>query len=172
MSKMRVCRCCGCEISSVKCIRCGLINAVILDEEGEKNAVNRAEEHKKRLISKIRSFAVWGYEYKWNDASNKLELQTKHEIPLAQEGIECFMKEWWSEPLFGQSISDDITERKVELLYKFDDVQKSITANIKTIFSDNLLSLGLYIDENFNLTVYLGSKKKHSQSAKYSLELE
>ena len=164
-----VCQCCGAQMNTTRCDYCGFVEIIDMDGSGTELVNSMAASHKQNIVAAITELSVVSYSYRWNEAKSRLEMDKKEEIKLA-DGVECYPGLKWTSQNFGQmSAGQEIT---LELTYKFKGRKKKLSCTIPTVQCEDFWKLGMVIDQNLKLKLFLGTEKTQTQSAALELELK
>lgn len=165
----KICQCCGAELTGSRCAYCGFVEIIDMDGTGNEVVQNMAAVHKKNLVAAITDISIVSYSYKWNEAKSRLELDKKETLKLA-DGNDCYPGMLWTAQSFGQlAAGKDLT---LDISYRFRGVQKQVSCTVPTVQSDDFWQVGLLIDQNLKLKVFLGTKKKNAEAEPVALELQ
>ena len=162
------CLCCREEIEGAKCNRCNFINAEVLDEEGKKFMEEKLSKHRADIEASLTDFSIISFIYEENLSIKKLEEKGSTTIHLA-DAKDCYLKEWWSNPMFEQNASDK--NRTLNLVYSINGEHVPLFVNIKPVKTEGLMKMGLYIDEEYYLTVMIGDENNYAKTERIKLVL-
>lgn len=165
-----VCKCCGHEITGIKCSYCGYSNDVItFDDSAEEIVKKNISAYKSDLLNGIKNFSIDGYTYKWNSQTNKLDFLGNEKIRIAN-GSDCFNNIVWSKKFFGQDIDDIYNEKSVNVSYSVKGKSKCTMVNLKPVLCDDFWKIGVEIKADLMLYVYLGNPSTNTIAGPIALE--
>ncbi len=159
---MAICKCCKEEIQGIICGRCGYNHAINLDV-----STPSADEHRDSILAGITQISLIGHTYEINEKNVKDNVEV---IRLA-DAKDIYLKQWWSDAMFGQDISEKIKPREVKLIYFVNGVKKECSVVIQPVQDDRMMSIGLSLDKELCLTVSLGRAEKNAKSEKVKIVL-
>lgn len=165
-----ICKCCGNELTELKCSYCGYSNDVItFDDSAEEIIKKNMVAYKRDLINRIKDFSIDGYIYKWNNQTNKLDFLGNKKIIIA-DGLDCFNNIIWSEKVFGQDIDDVFSEKSVNITYSSNGKSICTTVNLKPVQCDDFWEIGVEIKDDLMLYIYLGNISTNTIAGPIALE--
>lgn len=163
------CQCCGAQMNGSKCGYCGFVEIIDMDGSGTELVRSLAAAHRKKLAAALTDLSVVSYRYAWNEAKSCLEMDRKEELKIA-DGADCCPNVKWSSRDFGQlPAGEEIT---LDISYRFKGVKKQRSCTIPTVRCSDFWKIGMVIDRNLKLKIFLGTEKKYSESAALELELK
>lgn len=168
MSKL--CKCCSHEIIGNKCSYCGYMNIVALDEKAMQEEVRRSEEYFERIVYGITEFSIKKYVYVWDDDSHEPKLSAEEKCVICS-AADCIDKIAWSAEYFGQNPADEDACRVLEVMYRVGDKEKTVVVSVPPVKCDDYWRIGLKLDRQLRLTVYLGTQMVNSKSEPCDLEI-
>ena len=164
-----VCQCCGTKMNTSKCDYCGFVEIIDMDGSGTELVQSLAATHKRNILGAITDICVLSYIYKWNEAKSRLEMVKKEELKLA-DGTDCYQRIRRSHYSFGQIPAGQ--DMSIELHYKYGGEKKSLICTVPTVQCDDFWKLGVQIDEQLRLKLYLGTTEKYTESMQMPLSLK
>ena len=173
---MKTCRCCKFQFEKgAECPRCGFNMIQTFDDEAEKEEQRLAEEHRNNLLDGIEGIQLVSYAYKVS--AGKPDLTETKNVILASHGTDCYRRICWCSEPFAPTPSRKKERRSLEIYYFIDaadisDAGQSVTIDISLDNFDNMWHVGVMIDENFTIQVFLGNEENYTQSEKYPLKLK
>lgn len=166
----KACKCCGHEVVGSKCPYCGCMNIALLDNSASSTESERCNKYKMKIIEQLRDFSIEAYNYKWNETTSKLELVGRIHTKIA-DGNDSFGKIKWSEKSFGQNFDDNEKERTVTIGYEFKDQKHTINAVLKTVKCDDFWKIGIRLNDDLTISIYLGTESNYTSSGPYPIEI-
>lgn len=179
------CNCCGRKIDGQMCDYCGFINTntAFLDFESAANELNSrgkqgnkdVDEHRKTLLSKIRHLNVTANAYKYD--SDKEEFVQSDSLNLFDDnktGIHYFGKTVWSKEWIANPSALDLVGKKqtIPFSYTFSGITHNGEFVIESKDAEGVeCHLGLMIDDNLNLNLFLGNHNEILAQDVVELEL-
>lgn len=152
------CRVCGSTLSAKysPCRYCGYNNRAVFTSDADDS-----RDYRNSILSKLTAFSVTANSYKWNPKTNKPDtrLVTETLFNNSVTGVEMYQDIRTSPVWIAQS--DDDKQISLDISYKFGGVTKSVRATI-TPQHNQVWYIGLQIDENLHLIVYLGDAASKS----------
>jgi len=164
-----ICWCCGRKFFGTNCPHCNFI--AIRDNSPEHTALirNLALKHRQQILEELTDFCVISYRYQWDEKSGKMVCVGEDRIKLA-DGVDC-QNVFWSEPIFGQLPQKKGGLVPISLSYRYQGVKHQLELEIPTVRGDNFWQIGLCIDSDLSLLVFLGDPV-HFHTAKARAELK
>ena len=140
-----------------KCSYCGYENRAILNVE-----LDDSMDFKNGVLSQVKDFSIMANQYKWN-ASKETFDSTPSEISLPEDknnGKALMEGIVFTDPIIAQVGIGE--EQELEICYSVNGKSKTVIAKITPKQSDDFWKLGMKIDENLKLHVYLGETESDS----------
>lgn len=150
-----ICKVCGTEIKSGTCPYCGFENIVILGVSDDSKMNEYANAYKSKLINGIKNISVKTYKYDWNNSNTDIEEKSTTKFRLC-DGVDCFDKVYKCPEKFGQNPADTVEERTMYISYEIDGKEKTTSVTLKPVKCPDHWELGIKIDSNLKLSVYVG----------------
>ncbi len=159
---MAKCILCETDVTGVgRCDYCGL--HVIHDLGDEKRIIEKqADDHRMKILSRIKAFGVKAYQYeiKEDDLDKK-----EHYITVLPVGENFEDEVTWSNQ-FGNAVKFDLGCAEVDLQLYIETMNNeriSFSATLEPPRIDGHWYLGLKLNKNLNLEIYLGNKDNHTK---------
>lgn len=165
------CPCCGRRVEGDYCGFCGFHVAGILGIRSQDRVDAIATAHREAFLRDLTDIAIVNYHYRWNPDSSRLEMYHADERRLAN-GTDCHPGIFWSDPLFGQLDTDDYPTLELMLSYRWDGQRKTLRVPVPTVRTDNFWRVGLLIDDQLRLRVFLGDPTEFTTSEPVNLDLK
>lgn len=165
------CPCCGRYADGDYCGFCGFHVAGILGIRSADRVETIAAAHRERFLSALTDIAVVNYHYRWNAETSRLEMHHADERILA-DGKACHPGIFWSDPLFGQLDTDDFPTLDLMLSYRWNGARKTLRVTVPTVRTHNFWQVGLLIDDQLRLRVFLGDPTEFTTSEPVALDLD
>jgi len=162
------CTVCGSAIKEgrAQCGYCGFFPGFTFDDAGLAAEQRDADDHREAIVSKLKNFSVSVY-----DNSNENSSRSGQGTPrlLFGDGKECDNDVVWSREIFTQ-YRDEKTER-LTINYESAGKKKSGAISIDIPPTVNYWRIGLKINSNLKLRVYLGTTVKGATMKDFPLSL-
>lgn len=159
----RKCLCCGRAIVGNECKYDGFFNVVLLDESGLSKEKERAEAHRTKIVDGIKEISFSAYKY------SGCEMKGRVKVVIA-DGTRCYKKLVWSKESFAQNTDESEKIRSLEIGYTVNGVAKTVSVDLELVRCSDFWKLGVEIQEDLSLAVYLGTADRHTKSKAYDLE--
>lgn len=161
------CWCCGTRFYGPNCPNCNFI--AIRDDDPDHAELIRglARKHRQQILGELTDFSVVTYNYQWDHKAGKMTCAGEERKKLA-DGLDC-QEIFWSEPIFGQLEAG--TPVPITLSYRYQGVKHQLELEIPAVRSDGFWQIGLCIDAELRLVVFLGDPT-HFQTVKAELKLK
>lgn len=165
------CWCCGRKFFGANCPYCNFIAIRDNSPENAELIRNLALKHRQKIIEELTDFCVISYRYQWDHRAGKMVCVGEDRIKLG-DGVDC-QKVCWSEPLFGQLPQEEGSPVPISLSYRYQGVKHQLELEIPAVRGDNFWQIGLCIDSDLSLVVFLGDPAHfHTVKAKAELKLK
>ena len=165
----RTCLCCRKPLTRQTCDYCGFVDVEVLSEDAETFLAQEIREYAESLASDITEISVNSAVYEWKEETSRLEMTSRKIETKIADGAECFAVRKWGGQDYGQQLSGK--RIKLELSYRYMGKKKQLTCTVPTARCDDFWRVGVKIDNQLQLKVYLGSEKKYTESEALDLEL-
>jgi len=159
------CICCGRALLGNECKNCGFFNVVLLDESGLGEENERAEAHRTKIVDGIKEFSFSAYKYSGCESKGRAKI-------VIADGKQCYKKLVWSKESFAQNTDESEKVRNVEICYTVNGVAKTVSVDLELVRCSDFWKLGVEIQEDLSLVVYLGTTDQYTKSKAYDLELK
>lgn len=163
------CKVCGTEIKSGVCPYCGFENIVILGATDDSKMDEYANSYKSKVINIIKNISVKTYKYEWNSSKSDVVLLEEGKTKIC-DGKDCFEKVFLCNEKFKQNPAEN-EERELTLSYEFNGKEKSLVVIIKPEKSPGHWELGVKIDDDLRLGVYIGYNGKYVEKTGIKIDL-
>lgn len=164
------CKVCKTEIKSGICPYCGFENIVILGASNDSKMGEYVNSYKGNLINNIKNISVKTYTYDWNSTNTDIEEKSIGKYRLC-DGTDCFGKIYKCPERFAQNPAETVEERTMYISYELKGVEKTVPITLKPVKCPDHWELGLKIDENLRLSVYVGVDGNCAEKNGVSLQL-
>lgn len=163
------CKVCSTNFEGGTCGYCGFENIVVLGTENSTMLSQYAEAHKNRVIDSIKNVSVITYNYEWNASKSDVDLLGEEKIRIC-DGKDCFEKMILCSEKFKTNPAEN-EERELNLSYNLNGVEKHIQVSIKPKKSPEYWELGIMINPNLRLCVYVGYDGKYVEESNIDIDL-
>ncbi len=164
------CPCCGRHVESTYCGFCGFHMGSIAGIRSAEQVDALAAAHREIYLSDLQEISIVNYHYQWNPETSRLEFYNADEQFLAN-GCDCHPGICWSEPLFAQLSPNDYPTLELLLSYRWRGSRKTCKVTVPTVKTDSFWRIGLLMDSQLRLQVFLGDATKFSVSEPVALDL-
>lgn len=161
----RKCLCCGRAIVGNECKYDGFFNVVLLDESGLSKEKEHAEAHCTKIVDGIKEISFSAYKYSGCEPEGRAKI-------VITDGKQCYKKLVWSKESFAQNTDESEKVRTVEICYTVNGVAKTVSVDLELVRCSDFWKLGVEIQEDLSLVVYLGTTDQYTKSKAYDLELK
>ena len=166
---MNKCRVCGEAIEKYNtCAYCGYANRPVLTLDAED-----IDGYRETILKNLTDFRITTYSYKYDSDKNELGAPKKTSYSVAKTGSDCFGKLTWTQ---GNNWiahpQEDVSEGEVEITYKYRNQSKKLTFPIKLKATEGIWYVGLKIESNLHLSVFVGVDEKNLAGEVRNLALE
>ena len=165
----RICRCCGSSFQENRCPICGFPYINALDEAGEAQIQRNASEYKENLLKGLTDFSIESYRYVWNESAQTLKLAASEPV-FVTNGSQCHKRIVWSKENFGQ-YPENKKPFPLSISYKVNGQKKTLSLSIPPTKTSDCWHIGMEINDELRLIVYLGSKTNHTKSQPMQLSV-
>ncbi len=164
------CPCCGRHVEGKYCGFCGFHMSEILGIRSAAQVEALGAAHRENFLGDLKDISLVNYHYQWDPETSRLEFHHADERRLA-DGRDCHPGIFWSGPLFGQLDTNDYPDLELTLSYRWRGRLGSCKVTVPTVRTDDFWRVGLLLDAQLRLQVFLGSPTKFSVSQPVMLDL-
>lgn len=167
---MNKCRVCEMELDHKYgvCTYCGYDNHPILTLDAED-----FDGYREAILKDLTDFRITTYGYKYDSDKNELGAPKKTSYSIAKTGTECFEKLTWTQ---GNNWiahpQEDVSEGEVEITYRYKNQPKKLTSLIKLKALEGVWYIGLKIERNLHISVFVGVDEEKLAGEAHDLALE
>ena len=165
----RICRCCSSSFQGNRCEICGFPYINALDDAGEAQIRRNAAEYKTNLLKNLTDFSIESYRYVWNESAKTLKLAASEPV-FVTHGADCHNSVVWSDEDFGQYPAEK-KPFQLAISYRINGQKKNLSVSMTPVQTSGFWHVGMSINDQLRLVVYLGSKASHTKSQPIALSL-
>lgn len=122
------------------------------------------------ILDALTDFTVIAYRYAWVPQTSRLEQQHKQFIRLG-DARDFFNSTCWLPDKFAQALPEAGQMLSISISYKYRGQRKLLNCAIPAIQCTDFWRIGLKLDPDFRLTLFLGSGGQLAKSAPVALDL-
>ena len=158
------CRCCSHPLTGQDCSFCGFPMAGSLNDAMLTDEMRRVRQFRSGLIRGMTDFSVDVFRFNWNAAGSSFDEKGTSSIKIA-DGADCYGKTVWSEERFAQSPEEKIPPLTLHMHFRNGQTVVPFSVPIQPVRCDDFWRIGIRLNNDMSLSVFLGLESNHAQSA-------
>ena len=163
------CKCCGRFFSGESCLYCGFPAIEDDNPENQKHIKHLAKTHRAKIVAELTDFSICCFQEQCEKEGRWVE---SPETLRIADGQDCVARIYWSNILFGQMSTEKMPTITLKLEYRYQGAKRTIQCKVPTIRTNYFWKVGIQIEPNLCLRVYLGNEGEYTRSEPITLRLK